>query len=110
MVARRTADCRSLAVITSYSSHSVQKSCCVTAASSSMIKTLGFILILSLLVANLLQCSYRTSRIAREERSSFEKLRTKLSTGDVARIDSTRDRPQQLTDLIVRCVQLWTAR
>src|SRR5947199_10803219 len=76
MVARRTADCRSLAVITSYSSHSVQKSCCVTALSSSAIKTLGFILILSLLVSNLLQCSYRTSRIAQEERSSFEKLRT----------------------------------
>src|SRR5829696_6914817 len=50
MVARRTADARSLAVITSYSSHSVQKSCCVMAASSSTIKTLGFIL------AQLLSC------------------------------------------------------
>src|SRR5918997_1888647 len=39
MVARRTAVARSLAVITSYSSHSVQKSCCVMAASSSTIRS-----------------------------------------------------------------------
>src|SRR5437868_7074533 len=43
MVARRMADERLLAVITSNSSHSVQKSCCVIATSSSTIRTFGFI-------------------------------------------------------------------
>src|SRR5215207_395579 len=42
MVARRTALLRSPAVVTSNSSHKVQNSCCVTAASSSTIKSFGF--------------------------------------------------------------------
>src|SRR4051812_16888298 len=108
MVARRTADCKSLAVITSYSSQSDQKSCCVTALSSSTIKTLGFTLILSLLVANVLQCSYRTSRATQEERGSFEKLRSGPFRQRQARANSLADCLQCLTELIVECVQLWT--
>src|SRR5215218_6410999 len=45
MVARRMADERLFAVITSNSSHSVQKSCCVIATSSSTIRTFGFVII-----------------------------------------------------------------
>src|SRR5829696_4929629 len=45
MVARRMADERLLAVITSNSSHSVQKSCCVIATSSSTMRTFGFVII-----------------------------------------------------------------
>src|ERR1044071_3408117 len=45
MVARRMADERLLAVITSNSSHSVQKSCCVIATSSSTIRTFGFVIV-----------------------------------------------------------------
>src|SRR5215217_7780799 len=44
MVARRMADERLLAVITSNSSHSVQKSCCVIATSSSTMRTFGFVI------------------------------------------------------------------
>src|SRR4051794_15770725 len=44
MVARRMAEERLFAVITSNSSQSVQKSCCVIATSSSMIKTFGFVI------------------------------------------------------------------
>src|SRR5438067_12845704 len=45
MVARRMAEERLFAVITSNSSHSVQKSCCVIATSSSTMRTLGFVII-----------------------------------------------------------------
>src|ERR1044072_343580 len=45
MVARRMADERLLAVITSNSSHSVQKSCCVIATSSSTMRTFGFVIV-----------------------------------------------------------------
>src|SRR5215213_11362165 len=45
MVARRMAEERPLAVITSNSSHSVQKSCCVIATSSSTMRTFGFVII-----------------------------------------------------------------
>src|SRR5215212_6230603 len=46
MVARRMADERLFAVITSNSSHTVQKSCCVIATSSSTMRTFGFVIIL----------------------------------------------------------------
>src|SRR5947209_6840399 len=52
MVARRMAEERLFAVITSNSSHSVQKSCCVIATSSSTMRTLGFVIIFLFPVTN----------------------------------------------------------
>src|ERR1044071_3810019 len=115
MVARRTADARSLAVITSYSSHSVQKSCCVMAASSSTIKTLGFILVqlLGFSVADSLQCPYRDcNKRTRAPVSQRNCEITRFSSACKSRgtLQSWPNCPQELTKRIVTCLHLWTAK